>query len=350
MLKKDEQAIASLKEIYNFSTMEANQIYAVYDKFVNDDRYKGLSKQQQIHTFYTNMASLYTPYSRTSFMFSNGGGTYDQEEALEFFEDLGCNSKSIQSALENQHIRCADKNLGDYVHECAMYTVWSNYNLPKSIYNLVPKYGGDINALVGAKGDVWSGAAGIEDKRTDIMAYNKYQQMLKSDINKNIAEDFNDYNKSVVDKNNPRAEVTEYLNYYKKDDFSGALKKLEKELMKNTIGAQKLKSWNELDDKDIEKSKNEYIDYVKNRLNKERSLQKEGKVKNNELLDKKDDKKPINKNVESFKSKAPISDSKEKKGKMRMTEVLKECEKRQKNSVNTTKKTVSKKKQKDLEM
>ena len=97
------------------------------------------------------------------------------DEAVSYFNSIGVDGEKLREMVKRQHDSCAKKELRDFVHECAIYSVMTNDN----IVTIGASLDDNVGDLVGFKGDVYSGSMGMDDVKSDIAAYNIYYRMEK---------------------------------------------------------------------------------------------------------------------------------------------------------------------------
>lgn len=202
-------------------------------------------------------------------------------EAVEFFNELGVDGKELTDVVNEQHRNCSQQGneKRDFVHECAIFAIMSEHtgakglgedgtelaeklNTDKNIPFIKRKFGisgvsEDVDALIGYKGDVYSGSMGMDDKKSDVAAYNIYYRMRKSN-NGDIWESMMVYNEGVSEGSINGSE--EFLAHFGNGDPVQGMEELKKELNRETNGTRLLSK--DATSQEIEKAKKEFLDYV----------------------------------------------------------------------------------------
>lgn len=254
-LKKIDDAsyIEAMKEQYGFSKEEAILLKTAYDNFLNATSIYGLSKKEKIKTFYSYLAGLQSQYSSEDFLFHKIADNPSPKKAVEFFNELGIDGEALKKAINNQHSTCYKNKKRDFAHECAIYSVMSYNNVIKKNSNSVD----NVNALVGYKGDVYSGSMGDDDKKADIAAYNIYMRMLESQ-NGDPWDIMTEYNVGVSEGSINGEK--EFLERYGNGDAEIGMKNLIKELDRKT-GGTIIVSWGVSAEK-VKSTKEEFLQYL----------------------------------------------------------------------------------------
>lgn len=297
----EETIIQSLIDQYGFTDEQAKLIYHAYKQYEKNCIVNKQSKtnKQKMNEFFSNLAALYEGYgtnfdfyldfevktSKSSEIIENPSKViedakenYDHnvkdnvnkikgnftafnmlgtnpstEEAIKFFNKLGVKGKALQEAINGQHFSCKDNEKRDFVHECAIIAVMSDtYNVKKWGLGIE-----DINAAIGYKGDVYSGSMDIDDKMSDVEAYNLYYRM-KNCEDGNIWDVMTEYNIGV-EKGSINGSK-EFLEHFGKGDADKGLEKLKEELSEENLLTNILSKG--VEDEDIENTKNDFLDYI----------------------------------------------------------------------------------------
>jgi len=260
-------------------------LYAAYVKFEKTYPVK-TSKEwndKKIKRFYSNLAALHEEYAakyevdfknqksgditqdikenfkyniignikRNLKPFNMTGVTPNHQEAIAFFNALGVDGNELKEAIERQHSSCLDNRKRDFVHECAIFAIMAEKHGTKEVAGFVD----DVDALIGYKGDVYSGKMGIDDKKSDVQAYNIYYRMRASKDG-DIWAAMSEYNEGVCEGkiNGSR----EFLAHFGNGDPQKGMVELKKELDRKTIGTELLKG----DPDDVQRTKKEFLDYI----------------------------------------------------------------------------------------
>jgi hypothetical protein len=151
----------------------------------------------------------------------------------------------------SQHSTCEKNQKRDFVHECAIFAIMSEKHGTKEVAGFVD----DVDALIGYKGDVYSGKMGIDDKKSDVQAYNIYYRMRESKDG-DIWAAMSEYNEGVCEGkiNGSR----EFLAHFGNGDPQKGMVELKKELDRETTGTKMLKG----DPDDVQRTKKEFLDYI----------------------------------------------------------------------------------------
>ena len=115
----------------------------------------------------------------------------------------------------------------------------------------------DIDALIGYKGDVYSGDMGVDDIKSDIAAYNIYYRMRNSE-NGNIWETMTQYNEGVSEGTINGSK--EFLSHFGNGDPEKGMEVLKKDLDSETNGIDMLKK--KTTPERIAARKKEFLDYI----------------------------------------------------------------------------------------
>ena len=264
--------IQTMKEQYGFTEEQAEMLDEAYRKF--DEKFcPDTSKKlndAKIEKFFAYLAALNEDYAvdykfkltgnlKEDFMhfffdhpFNAFFVTPSNKEAVRFFNSLGMDGEALKKAINEQHVNCTDAGKRDFVHECAMFAIMAEKAGTKPIAN---EYD-DVDALIGYKGDIYSGKMNIDDIKSDISAYNLYYRM-KNSKNGRIWDTMTEYNAGV--ENGSINESQEFLARFGNGDPEKGMEELKKEINRETKGTNKLKSDNP---ESIEKSKHDFLTYV----------------------------------------------------------------------------------------
>ena len=137
------------------------------------------------------------------------------------------------------------------IHECAIFAIMSEKHGTKEVAGFVD----DVDALIGYKGDIYSGKMGIDDKKSDVQAYNIYYRMRESKEG-DIWAAMSEYNEGIYEgKINGSCE---FLAHFGNGDPEKGMEELKKELDRETAGTKMLKG----DPKKITKRKEEFLSYI----------------------------------------------------------------------------------------
>lgn len=249
----DYKYIESMKEQYGFSKEDARLLKTAYDNFLKATSEYGLSKKEKIKTFYSYLSALQPQYSSEDFLFSQIADNPSPKKAVEFFNKLGVDGRKLKTSINNQHSSCYENKKRDFAHECAIYSVMAYNNVVKKNSNSIDS----VNALVGYKGDVYSGSMGDDDKRADIAAYNIYNRMVECQ-NEDPWDVMIEYNIGVSEGaiNGEK----EFLERYGNGDAEIGMKNLIKELDRKSAGTFVV-SRNTTSEK-IKATRDEFLQYL----------------------------------------------------------------------------------------
>ena len=274
----DPKYLETMQKEFGFTEEEATLLYAAYEKF--EKKYptktgKGWN-DLKIKKFYSNLAALYPGYSSEDALFEKMLVTPSPRQAVAFFNSLGVDGEALKKALNDQHSTCEKNVKRDFVHECAIFAIMAEHNGTKELGEDVTKmlenidsdknlpflkkkgiYGvsEDIDAMIGYKGDVYSGSMGIDDKKSDIAAYNIYYRMRNSK-NENIWETMTKYNEGVSEEKINGSK--EFLAHFGNGDSEKGMEALKIDLDKETNGTRKLGG----DPKKVKAMKREFLEYI----------------------------------------------------------------------------------------
>ena len=226
--------------------------------FIYSSNYSKVNNQGNIWSFYGYMASLFPDYSGDDEKFKLMGDLPTHEQSLSFFESLGIDGEKIKDAVNNQHNNCGDKR--DFAHECAILAIMSSNTGAKVAAGLLDS----PDALVGYKGDVYSGSMGMDDMKSDVAAVNIYYRMkLDSSKEEDFFQQMINYN--IGSKDASINEAEEFLEHYGNGDVEKGLENLKKEMNRESIGTDKLSKGVDLEK--IEDNKDKFIDFLVSQLN-----------------------------------------------------------------------------------
>lgn len=255
--KNKAKYIESMKKTYGFSKDEAELLNEAYLKHCeNCEGIEKMSNRERANSFYTALACLHSGYSfsKKEFRYIGDNG-FTPEEAIAYFDSIGVDGKALYDAINNQHYTCEDNKKRDFVHECAIYSVMANDNICKTI-SVVDDNMGD---LVGFKGDVYSGSMGIDDKMSDVSAYNIYYRMKR-------CEDGDVWNAMVeynIDANNNYInESLEFLQNLGHGNAKAGMSILKDKLNFPTFSALTITAYSDEDFDSVNETKEDFINYI----------------------------------------------------------------------------------------
>ncbi len=284
----DPKYLETMQKEFGFTEEEATLLYTAYTRYV--EKYPSeLGKEYndaKIKQFYSNLAALHEGYAakyevdfknqksgdiiqdikenfkyniignikRNLKPFNVTGVTPNHQEAIAFFNALGVDGNELKEAIERQHSSCLDNRKRDFVHECAIFALMAEHKGCKDLGSVVAG-GEDIDALIGYKGDIYSGDMGIDDIKSDIAAYNIYYRM-SSCKNGNIWEAMNIYNEGVSD--NSINGSKEFLAHFGDGDPNLGMDTLKIDLDTETKGTKRLNG----NPENIALRKKEFLSYV----------------------------------------------------------------------------------------
>lgn len=253
----ETEYIKSMKELYGFSEEDSKLIYEAYTKFKSSSSYSKVNNQSNIWRFYGYMASLFPKYSGDDKKFKLMGNLPTSEQAISFFDSEGLDGNKIKEVIINQHENCGDKR--DFVHECAIMAIMSSDTSAKAVSRFVD----NPDALVGYKGDIYSGSMGMDDMKSDVAAVNIYHRMR---FNSSKKEDFFQQmvNYNIEAANGSINEAEEFLRHYDNANTDKGLEKLKKEMNRESIGTDILSE--DVDEETIKERKKEFIDFLEEQL------------------------------------------------------------------------------------
>lgn len=253
----DSKYIESMKKIYGFSEEDARLLYEAYTKYNNSQGVSKWNKQSNIWGFFGNLAALFSDYSGDDIKFQFMGNLPPHQKALEFFEHIGIDGEKIKDIVVNQHKNCGENR--DFAHECAIIAIMSSDTFFKAGDDIID----NPDALVGYKGDVYSGSMGPDDMKSDIAAVNIYYRMRFSNPRSDIFQEMIDYNQGTVDGSINEAE--EFLSRYGTGSVDKKLERLKKEMNQKSFGTFIISQG--VDEEVIEEYKIEFIDFLETKLN-----------------------------------------------------------------------------------
>ena len=253
----DSKYIESMKKIYGFSEEDATLLYEAYTKYINSPGVSKWNKQGNIWAFFGNIAALFSDYSGDDIKFQFMGNLPPHQKSLEFFEHLGIDGEKIKDIVVNQHKNCGEKR--DFAHECAIIAIMSSDTFWKAGEDIID----NPDALVGYKGDVYSGSMGPDDMKSDIAAVNIYYRMRFSNPRSDIFQEMIEYNQGTVDGSINEAE--EFLSRYGTGSVDKKLERLKKEMDQKSLGTFIISQG--VDKEVIEEYKIEFIDFLETQLN-----------------------------------------------------------------------------------
>lgn len=293
----DEEVIQSLKNQYGFTEKQAKLINDAYKKYNRQcfASQKEMSNDQKIKEFFSNLAALNNGYGtnidvtpdiafkhrftlkpgeiledakenyehnvngnikkiKGNFTAFNMLGTNPStKDAINFFNDLGINGQELKEALDEQHKTCADNEKRDFVHECAIFAVMADGRIKKESLDALC----DIDAAIGYKGDVYSGFMKIDDKKSDVEAYNLYYRMKECDDG-DIWDTMTEYNIGVEDESINGS--IEFLKHFGEGDAKEGMERLKEDLDKKTLITGFLSK--DTTPEEVETAKKEFLDYL----------------------------------------------------------------------------------------
>lgn len=274
----DPKYLETMQKEFGFTEEQATLLYEAYEKF--EKKYPTKNGKEwndlKIKKFYSNLAALYPGYSSEDALFQKMLVTPSPRQAVAFFNSIGVDGEALKKALNDQHSTCEKNEKRDFVHECAIFAIMAEHNGTKELGEDVTKmlenidsdknlpflkkkgiYGvsEDIDAMIGYKGDVYSGSMGIDDKKSDIAAYNIYYRMRNSK-NGNIWETMTKYNEGVSEGKINGSK--EFLAHFGNGDPEKGMEALKIDLDKETSGTRKLSG----DPKKVKAMKREFLEYI----------------------------------------------------------------------------------------
>ena len=249
----DPKYLETMVKEFGFTEEQATLLYEAYVKFEKKYPIK-VSKEwndKKIKYFYSNLAALNPGYSSEDKLFKLMAVTPSTRQAVAFFNSLGVDGAALKEAVNDQHSTCEKNQKRDFVHECAIFAIMSEKHGTKEVAGFVD----DVDALIGYKGDVYSGKMGIDDKKSDVQAYNIYYRMRESKDG-DIWAAMSEYNEGVCEGkiNGSR----EFLAHFGNGDPRKGMDELKKELDRETTGTKMLKG----DPDDIQRTKKEFLYYI----------------------------------------------------------------------------------------
>lgn len=293
----DPKYLETMQKEFGFTEEQAILLYEAYEKF--EKKYPAPNGKEwndlKIKLFFSNLAALNEGYAGKAKFTGNIKKDLEaykdpftalmvnptNHEAVEFFNELGVDGKELMDVVNEQHRNCSQQGneKRDFVHECAIFAIMSEHtgakglgedgtelaeklNTDKNIPFIKRKFGisgvyEDVDALIGYKGDVYSGSMGMDDKKSDVAAYNIYYRMRKSK-NGDIWESMMLYNEGVSENSINGSE--EFLAHFGNGDPVQGMEELKKELNRETNGTRLLSK--DATSQEIEKAKKEFLDYV----------------------------------------------------------------------------------------
>lgn len=305
----DPKYLETMQKEFGFTEEQAILLYEAYEKF--EKKYPSPNGKEwndlKIKLFFSNLAALNEGYAcKRKF---TGHITKDlkaykdpftalmvmptNHAAIEFFNELGVDGKALMDAVNEQHSKCPKSGKRDFVHECAIFAIMSEHKGAKGLgedaselfektgtRETLEKYGvmeklkkfikeksgkdidievdsadEDVDALIGYKGDIYSGSMGEDDRKSDIAAYNIYYRMRNSK-NGDIWEKMMLYNEGVSEGsiNGSR----EFLAHFGDGDPELGMEVLKEYIDNDTYGSNILKG----DPEDIQQVKEEFLKHV----------------------------------------------------------------------------------------
>ena len=257
--REHRQYLEMMQEVYGFSVYDAEQLEYAYKKFdehmghLYDNSYLG--NRRKIKDFYSKLASLHDGYSFNSKMFFLMGNNLSRpKDAINFFYSIGVDGAKLSTIINSQHSNCKENCKRDFAHECATMYVMGNYSVAKTTAESYD----DVDALVGYKGDIYSGSMGIDDIRSDIAAYNIYKRMIGSEDG-NIWSALVDYNEEACA--GTINESREFLNNFYIGNPEKGMEILKEEIDKTSIGTKVIVA-NGGSEMDREQAKENFLTHI----------------------------------------------------------------------------------------
>ena len=286
----DPKYLETMQKEFGFTEEEATLLYTAYTRYLEKKPSK-LGEEyndMKIKQFFANLAALHEEYAakyevdfksqdsgdilhdiKESFKyniignlkrnlkpFNVTGVTPNHQEAIAFFNALGVDGEELKKAIERQHSSCGDDHKRDFVHECAIFAIMAEHSGCKNLGSTL--YGNeDIDALIGYKGDVYSGYMGEDDMKSDVAAYNIYYRMRNSK-NGDVWEAMNIYNEGVAEGSINGS--NEFLAHFGDRDPELGMKVIKEDLDTETKGTAKLNGDVEM----IAQRKEEFLNYLSN--------------------------------------------------------------------------------------
>lgn len=259
-LRRHRIYVTTMNELYGFDKKQAELLENAYKAFdAQNGKYytnDAVGNMQKINDFYTALACLHSGYSANSDQFKlMGDNNMTPEQAVKYFDDLGVDGEALKEAVVNQHDQCEENGKRDFAHECAMYSVMANNgeNSAKSVAGIFD----DVNALVGYKGDIYSGKMGVDDIMSDIGAENTYHRMVDCEDG-NVWKTMTEYNNGV--SRGAINESKEFLERIGGGDAQKGMKKLQKKINKKSLGTDKLSKG--VNKELIEAAKEDFLNHI----------------------------------------------------------------------------------------
>lgn len=273
--QQKQEFLQMMQESYGFDEEQAALVFKAYECFMNNEENKNLSREEQIHKFFANMAGLCINYSGGAMRWKLVCDTPSTLDAMKYFEQLGLSKDETFDLLGLINFQHSNGNLlgesdynsqgfcskegcnhncgysyhirdnkyynykfgdaakyKDFAHEIIQYACFSNDSWEQEVLS----WGlGDLHNLTSYKGDVYSTRMEIDDKNSDLDAMNIYQRFLNYE-NEDILKVMTDYNNGVSSGKINRAK--EFLEMVGDGDAEVGYKRIEEDLNNIDIGSQ----------------------------------------------------------------------------------------------------------------
>ncbi len=249
----DPKYLSTMQKEFGFTEKQATLLYEAYERFEKKYPTK-VSKEwndKKIMKFYANLAALNPGYSSDDKLFKLIAVTPSTRQAVAFFNSIGVDGEELKKTVNEQHKNCKDAENRDFVHECAIYAIMAEKHGSKEVAGVID----DVDALIGYKGDVYSGAMDIDDQKSDIHAYNIYYRMRKSKDG-DIWATMTQYNEDVTEENVNGSR--EFLEHFGNGDAVKGMEELKKELDRETMGTKMLNGNPKL----VEEARKQFLYYL----------------------------------------------------------------------------------------
>lgn len=227
----------SMLQSYRFTKDESNLVLRAYKLLYFEASRAGMTRRQMIHHIFSNLAALCDTYSGESPNWRATAGNPSTDDAKKHLTELGMRTEDVDAlyeAIMRQHeVYGPEEDGKDFAHEMAEIAVFSNDSIP---HEFLDGLIGDLNALAGYKGDVFSTIMPLDDMNSDVDAINIYNRMMSS--NKGLLNILVEYNSGVKDGTINR--VDEFLEYYGDGDAEKGLEYIKNDLLNVDMGAHYL--------------------------------------------------------------------------------------------------------------
>ncbi len=221
----EDRYIGTMQQCYGFTEEESRLILQAYRLLSNEAKRLGLSRQQQIHHVFSNMAALCDAYSGEKPMWYAAARHPSTEEAKLHLIALGMgenDTEALYKAIIRQYNSKVDEI--DFAHELAVISIAAEDSF---INNVVDALFADLTAVGSYKGDVFSASMPPDDMNADVDGTNVYNRMLSG--NKGFFDILIEYNEGVKDGTINR--VDEFLRFYGEGDTKKGLQYIKDDLL-----------------------------------------------------------------------------------------------------------------------